>query len=206
MAQQQIKIALIICSTRSPRVGPSVSAWVASVINTVLATTPNTTLSIVDLADYPLPISPQGAPIPAHQPLPLADDAYSSAAVNAWSLEARKYQGYIFVTPQYNWSFPAGVKCALDHLYHEWAGKAAMIVSYGTRGGGSANAQLRQVLGGLRMQAWKGSVELSIGKEGLDGGVLAEGVEGAWEGAGKRGELVARWRELVELAGGRREV
>lgn len=206
MAPPQIKIALIICSTRSPRVGPSVSSWVTTVINSTLPQFPNTTLTVLDLADHPLPISPNDSVIAAHQSLPLAENAYSDAAVNAWSLEVRKYQGYVFVTPQYNWSFPAAVKCAIDHLFYEWVGKPAMIVSYGARGGGKANAQLREVLCGLRMHAWEGKVELTIGREGLDGGVLGEKVLAAWEGVGKREEVVARWGELVELLGGKGEV
>ena len=58
----------------------------------------------------------------------------------------------IFVTPQYNWGYPAPLKNALDHLYKEWAGKPAMIVSYGGHGGGRCAQQLRQVLDGLHMQ------------------------------------------------------
>ena len=207
MALTPIRIALIICSTRSPRVGPSVSTWVTSVIDSVLPQFPNTTLTVVDLADHPLPVSPQGTPIPAHQPLPLAENAYSDHAVNAWSREIRQYQGYIFVTPQYNWSFPAAVKCAIDHLFYEWVGKPAMIVSYGSRGGGKANAQLRQVLLGTRMHSWEGKVELSIGGgEGLGGGLLGEGVLGGWEAGKERESVVGRWGELVELVGGKGEI
>lgn len=46
---------------------------------------------------------------------------------------------------QYNWGYPAALKNAIDYLYHEWKGKPAAIVSYGTRGGGKAAAQLQQV-------------------------------------------------------------
>ncbi len=59
---------------------------------------------------------------------------------------------YIFVTPQYNWGYPAALKNALDHLYREWATKPAMIVSYGFHGGGKCAAQLREVLEGLHMR------------------------------------------------------
>jgi NAD(P)H-dependent FMN reductase len=99
-----VKIALIICSTRNPRIGPDVSSWVISTISKVIS--PNTTLTTLDLVDYPFPISPHGATIPAHQPLPLPDNAYGDSAVNAWSKEVDKYTGFIFLTPQYNWSFP----------------------------------------------------------------------------------------------------
>lgn len=44
------------------------------------------------------------------------------------------------------------IKNAIDYLYHEWAGKPAMIVSYGGHGGGKAAAQLKQVLEAVRMK------------------------------------------------------
>jgi NAD(P)H-dependent FMN reductase len=58
----------------------------------------------------------------------------------------------VFVSPQYNWGYPAPLKNAIDHLYKEWAGKPAMIVTYGGHGGGKCAAQLRQVLDGLEMR------------------------------------------------------
>ena len=46
---------------------------------------------------------------------------------------------------QYNWGYPAALKNALDYLYRSWNGKPAMIVSYGSHGGGKGAAQLKQV-------------------------------------------------------------
>ena len=46
---------------------------------------------------------------------------------------------------QYNWGYPAALKNAVDYLYHSWNGKPAMIVSYGSHGGGKGAAQLKQV-------------------------------------------------------------
>jgi NAD(P)H-dependent FMN reductase len=66
----------------------------------------------------------------------------------------------VFVFPQYNWGYPAVLKNALDFLYHEWVEKPAGLVTYSTRGGGLAAAQLRQVLQGLHMQVAETSVEL----------------------------------------------
>ena len=47
---------------------------------------------------------------------------------------------------QHNWIYPAAMKNTVDYLYHEWKGKPAVIISYGTRGGGRAAEQLKQVL------------------------------------------------------------
>ena len=50
MATTKIKVALMISSTRSPRVGLPVAEWVTSVINP--AAPPTISLSTIDLADY----------------------------------------------------------------------------------------------------------------------------------------------------------
>ncbi len=55
----------------------------------------------------------------------------------------------VFVSPQYNWGYPAPLKNAIDHLYKEWAGKPAMIVTYGGHGGSKCAAQLRQAFAEL---------------------------------------------------------
>ena len=62
--------------------------------------------------------------------------------------------------PQYNWGYPAVLKNALDFLYHEWANKPAGLVSYGSRGGGLAATQLKQVLQGLHMRPAETNIEL----------------------------------------------
>ena len=32
------------------------------------------------------------------------------------------FQGFVFVTPQYNWGYPAALKNTWDYLYKEWNG------------------------------------------------------------------------------------
>ncbi|MEI9929658.1 MAG: NADPH-dependent FMN reductase [Rhizomicrobium sp.] len=76
---------------------------------------------------------------------------YSHPHTHAWSIKIASAAAFVFVTPQYNWGYPAALKNALDHLYKEWSGKPAMIVSYGGHGGGRAAAQLRQVLEAVHM-------------------------------------------------------
>ncbi len=58
--------------------------------------------------------------------------------------------GFVIVSPQYNWGYPAPLKNALDHLHGEWRSKPAMIVTYGAHGGDRFAAQLKEVLTGLR--------------------------------------------------------
>jgi NAD(P)H-dependent FMN reductase len=98
----------------------------------------------LDLADWPLPMDDETT-IPAL-------GTYESERTRAWSGKIDAAAGYVFVTPQYNWGYPASLKNALDHLHREWRHKAAAIVSYGGHGGGKCAAQLRQVLEALKMR------------------------------------------------------
>jgi NAD(P)H-dependent FMN reductase len=77
---------------------------------------------------------------------------YAFPHTKAWSAKVAEADGFVFVTPQYNWGYPAPLKNALDHLYQEWAGKPAVIVAYGSHGGNKCAAQLCQVLEGLHMR------------------------------------------------------
>lgn len=173
-------IALVICSTRSPRAGPSI----ASLIRPYLSA-PNTdiNLTILDLADHQLPFF--------DEPLPPSEiknpSHYVHEHTRAWSNVIRPNSAFVFLTPQYNWSIPAVLKNSIDFLYHEWKGKPALIVSYGSRGGGKATAALKEVCKGVRMDVMEESVALALGKieGGLEKaakkGVLDAGFVNAWE-------------------------
>jgi len=199
----KLKIALIISSTRTPRVGPSVATWVAAVIRPIVP--PTAVFEIVDLADYPLPVSPSGSRIPAKitsPGVPVPKGAYGDPQVDAWSEKIAEYDGFVFVTPQYNWSIPGVLKVALDHLFHEWGGKPAVIVGYGGRGGGKAIAALAEIWKGLRAGDLVGTLELPL-TESMEGaqtkGELSEGQGKAWEKDGKGEEVVKAFARLVGL-------
>ncbi|SMR56716.1 unnamed protein product [Zymoseptoria tritici ST99CH_1E4] len=98
----------------------------------------------------------------------------------------RQYQGFIFVTPQYNWSVPAGLKNALDYLCHEWTDKPGAIVSYGGHGGDKAAAHLRDIMNGLRMKPVSMDANLRITKSL---------VETFFEDGTLEDEMVRQWRE-----------
>ncbi len=54
--------------------------------------------------------------------------------------------GYVIVTPEYNYSVPAVLKNALDNLAFEMAKKPVAIVSYGSVGGARAAEHLKTIL------------------------------------------------------------
>jgi NAD(P)H-dependent FMN reductase len=133
-------VLVIMGSVRAGRLCPTIASWVIGIGRA------STSLSyeLVDLADWPLPLSDEPS-IPAV-------GNYVQEHTRAWSRKVARAGGFVFVTPQYNWGYPAVLKNALDHLYKEWVGKPLMIVSYGGHGGGKCAAQLRQVADGLKMR------------------------------------------------------
>lgn len=150
------KVAIIISSTRPNRIGADIAHWVLSVISG----TKDLEFELVDLARWYLPNDEPSIP---------AVHEYVHEHTKAWSRQISAADGYIFVTPQYNWGYPASLKNAIDHLYKEWTGKPALIISYGHHGGGKAAAQLRQVLDGLKMRATAATPGITFTNEMLTG-------------------------------------
>ena len=146
------KTLVIIGSVRAMRIGHRIAEWVAEVGRE----TATGVVEVVDLKDWPLPMD-------AEPSVPAMDD-YRFEPVRAWSAKVSEGDAVVFVTPQYNWGYPAALKNALDHLYKEWAGKPAIIVTYGSQGGGKCAAQLRQVLEGLHMKTAATMPGLKLGR------------------------------------------
>jgi NAD(P)H-dependent FMN reductase len=133
-------VLVIMGSTRAGRLCPKIAAWVVSVAR---AST-DLTYELADLAAFHLPMT--------DEPNIPALGGYTQAHTHAWSEKVAGADAILFVTPQYNWGYPAPLKNAIDHLYKEWTGKPVMIVTYGGHGGGKCAAQLRQVTEGLKMR------------------------------------------------------
>ena len=181
------RIGLIIVSVRNPRICPQVAEFV---LQTIWRSLPNSnygspTIQNIDLATWKLPLFDEPI-IPAQ-----VTDAsqYHNEHTRAWSREIASYDAFIFVSPQYNWGYPASLKNAIDYLFNEWVGKPAMIVTYGGFGGGKCAVQLKSVLGGIRMLPTPDHVELKypdmqFAKEkaftGGDLGLDADSEDGVW--------------------------
>jgi NAD(P)H-dependent FMN reductase len=133
-------VLVIAGSLRPRRICLQVAEWVAQVGRE----TTNGAFEVLDLKDWPLPMHDEPA-------VPAGGD-YQFEHTRAWSRKIAEADAFVFVTPQYNWGYPAPLKNALDHLYKEWAGKPAMIVTYGGHGGGRCAEQLQQVCEGLHMK------------------------------------------------------
>ncbi|MGN6148218.1 MAG: NADPH-dependent FMN reductase [Rhizomicrobium sp.] len=141
-------VLIIMGSVRHGRRCPSIVEWAAARRPQSLA------CEVVDLKEWHLPMDDEAA-IPA-------TGEYATNHTRAWSEKIKAADGFVIVTPQYNWGYPGVLKNALDHLYDEWAKKPLMIVTYGGHGGDKCARQLRTVAKGLHMKPVWTSPTLAI--------------------------------------------
>jgi NAD(P)H-dependent FMN reductase/GNAT superfamily N-acetyltransferase len=89
---------------------------------------------------------------------------YRHEHTRRWSAIADAADGFIVVTPEYNYGMPAALKNALDYLGSEWAWKPIGFVSYGNTSAGTRSVQhTKQVVTTLRMVPLGATVAIRIG-------------------------------------------
>jgi NAD(P)H-dependent FMN reductase len=115
---------------------------------------------LIDLAAVNLPF--------LDEPVMAAERHYLHEHTRAWSELVSSFDGFIFVFPQYNWGYPAPLKNALDFLYWEWRDKPVSFVTFGTRGGSRAAAQIQGVFQGLHMVELTDHLEVVISEDDVD--------------------------------------
>lgn len=132
-----VRLAVVIGSTAGSRFAPVVTDWFAGEAKQRA----DLTLDVVDLAEEPqLPMTRPSWPPSPDSPPALAALSPRLAAADA----------FVVVTPEYNHSFPAVLKNAIDWHLAEWRAKPVGYICYGGRSGGlRAVEQLRQVFGEL---------------------------------------------------------
>ena len=145
-----LKIAIVVGSTRPGRKAEAVAQWVYR----VAAQRSDAEFEIVDIQDYNLPL--------LDEPAPPSMGEHSHAHTKAWAAKIASFDGYVFVTPEYNHGPSGALKNAIDFLFHEWANKAAGFVAYGGAGGVRAVEQLRLVMGEVQVADVRAQVALSL--------------------------------------------
>jgi NAD(P)H-dependent FMN reductase len=145
-----VKIAIIIGSTRPGRNGEQVAKWVLEHAQKRT----DAQFELVDIRDYNLPL--------LDEPVPPAFHQYTQEHTKKWAEKVSQFDGYIFVTPEYNHATSGALKNALDYLYAEWNNKAAGLVAYGSAGGARAVENLRLILGELQIADVRTAVHLSL--------------------------------------------
>lgn len=121
------KLAVIIGSVREGRFGPVVGSWVADQAELH----GGFDLEVVDLTDIELPLA-----LPAASPKFAGDDYPRPDGMRALTAALEAADAFIVVTPEYNHSYPASVKAAIDWHFTQWEAKPVAFVSYGGLAGG----------------------------------------------------------------------
>ena len=146
-----MKIGIIIGSTRDNRMGASVGEWVMA--QTEGRT--DATYELVDLADYNLPMLTTAMP-------PVMLNGQYAADVQPWADKIAEFDGFVFVTPEYNHSIPGAFKNAFDSLGSEWQGKPVAFVSYGADSGVRAVEHWRAAIANFSMHDVRAQVPFSL--------------------------------------------
>ncbi len=153
-----MKIGIIIGSTRDNRMGASVGEWVMA--QTEGRT--DATYELVDLADYNLPMLTTAMP-------PVMLNGQYAADVQPWADKIAEFDGFVFVTPEYNHGVPAAFKNAVDQIAGEWMKKAVGFVGYGYAGGILAVENWRTILANFNIYDIRNNVGISLVTDVKDG-------------------------------------
>jgi NAD(P)H-dependent FMN reductase len=145
-----LRIAIILGSTRPGRKTEPVARWVFDHARQ----RGDAEYELVDIAEFDLPL--------LDEPVPPSQHKYSKDHTKRWSEKIASFDGYVFVTPEYNHSTSGALKNAIDFLYSEWNNKAAGFVSFGSSGGTRAVEHLRLILGELQIADVRSQVALSL--------------------------------------------
>src|SRR5258706_2171027 len=117
------KIAVIIGSTREARFADIPANWIYEIVRK----REGWEVELVDIRQFDLPFFNElasNAHVPSQNP----------NAVR-WQKKLAEFDGYIFVTAEYNRSVPGSLKNALDQAYVEWNRKPMAALGYGSTGG-----------------------------------------------------------------------
>src|SRR6266704_1768869 len=145
-----LRIAIIIGSTRPGRNGEAVAKWVYEIAQK----RSDAEFELVDIKDFNLPL--------LDEPMPPSMGQYSKPHTKVWAAKIDSFDGYVFVTPEYNHGISGALKNAIDFLFAEWNNKAAGFVGYGSAGGARAVEQLRLVMGEIKIADVRAQVALSL--------------------------------------------
>lgn len=157
-----MKIGIIVGSVRDDQNGRAVGEWVLRHTQAK----GGADFELVQLKDFDVPVF-TSATLPM-----MADRSYDSPAVTAWSQKVDSFDGYIFVTPEYNHGVPGGFKNAVDSLGPEWVGKVLGLVGYGAVGGVRSVEQWRLIMANFSQTVVRGAVDLNLFTDFADGAVV----------------------------------
>ncbi len=159
-----MKIGIIEGSIRKGRNSTAVAKWVYENAPQV----EGVEYVYIDLASFDLPLFD-------HDGIPMMmGKQYPNPAVQAWSDAIDACDGYVFVTPEYNFSVPGAFKNAVDWLSPEWLDKSVACVGYGSEGAHRAVADWRGIMANFNVHVVRQQVGIPVFAAVVDGVVQAD--------------------------------
>src|SRR5690625_45746 len=144
------KLMIIIGSVREGRIGLPIAQWVRKEVEQ----DGHFEIDWADLKELDLPLMDE----PNHPRL----GQYTREHTKAWSKRVAAADAFILVQPEYNHSYTAGLKNALDYLFSECSRNTAMTVcTCGISGGTRSVVALRPTLAVLGLVPTAANVELA---------------------------------------------
>jgi NAD(P)H-dependent FMN reductase len=177
-----VRLAVIVGSTREHRRGRTIADWFVD----QAAARADLAVSEIDLVDFELPERFTFDTTPALVELRSRLD---------------EADGFVVVTPEYNHSYPAPLKHAIDFAKPEWRRKAVGFVSYGGVSGGlRAVEHLRHVFAELHAHTVRDSVSFHRPWNGFGEDGLPSDPEGASVAAAVLLDELVWWSDALRTA------
>jgi NAD(P)H-dependent FMN reductase len=146
-------ISVIVGSTREGRFSERPARWILQ----HLTKRDGVNARLLDLRDFPMPFFDQRV-----SPATPGRAPYENGIVQRWTAAIAQSDGFVFVTPEYNYGTSAVLKNAIDWVYPEWNRKAASFVSYGSALGARSVQQLRETAIELQLAPIRSSVHIPV--------------------------------------------
>jgi NAD(P)H-dependent FMN reductase len=186
-------ISVIVGSTRQGRFSEKPAEWILQ----HLKKRSGIDARLLDLRDFPMPFFDQAVSpaVPGHPP-------FDNDVVRKWTSAIGQSDGFVFVTPEYNYGPAAVLKNAIDWVYPEWNRKAAGFVSYGSVMGARSVQQLREIAIELQLASVRSSVHVPVAtlRAHYQGGDVDTGFAELEGSAGKLIDDLLWWTAALKTA------
>jgi len=151
-----LNLMIVVGSVRPGRIGLPIAQWARDVAQA----DGRFAVDLADLAEIQLPLMDE----PNHPVL----RQYTRPQTIAWSERVAAADGFLLAFPEYNYSYSAPIKNALDYLRQEWDRKPVGMINWGGNSGGTrAQAALRPVISALGMVLTHGNIEINFPQKQL---------------------------------------
>ena len=187
MSDNRLRLAVITGSVRDGRFGPTVSNWFVGEAER----REDLLVDQVDLADVSI-----GSAAPSMSP-----SAQTLQALSGLTPRLDAADAFVVVTPEYNHSYPAALKNAIDWHSDQFHAKPVAFVSYGGVSGGlRAVEHLRLVFAELHAVTTRDTVSFHNAWEQFDGDGKPKDPHGPATAAKTLLDQVAWWAGALRAA------